>query len=53
MTIYIAGPDGKPLAFASHAEVEDYQRAQPEAEPPLLQYLRKHRRICASIAAPS
>jgi len=43
MTIYIAGPDGKPMAFATDAEAEAYRRAQREAEPVLLQRLRKHR----------
>ena len=42
MTVYIAGPDGKPLAFANEVEAEAYRRAQREAEPPLLQCLRKH-----------
>jgi hypothetical protein len=42
MTIYIAGPDGKPLAFASDAEVNAYHRALREAEPPLLRCLRQH-----------
>ena len=40
--IYIAGPDGKPMAFANEAEVEAYRRARREAEPPLLRCLRKH-----------
>jgi hypothetical protein len=41
--IYIAGPDGKSIAFASDAEADAYRRAQREAEPPLLKCLRKHR----------
>lgn len=40
---YIDGPDGKPLTFASDAEVDAYRRALREAEPPLLQCLRQHR----------
>jgi len=40
--IYIAGPDGKPMEFASEADLESYRRAQRDAEPPLLQCLRKH-----------
>jgi len=47
--IFIAGPDGKPLAFASEAEVQAYRRAQREAEPPLLQCLRKHRHAVAAL----
>ena len=43
MTIYISGPDGKTLTFASDAELDAYRRAQREAEPPLLRCLRKHR----------
>jgi len=42
MTVYIAGPDGKPLAFATHAEADAYRCAQLEAEPPLLECLCKH-----------
>ena len=33
MTIFISGPDGKPMAFATDAEAEAYRRAQREAEP--------------------
>jgi hypothetical protein len=43
MTIYIVGPDGKPLAFASDAELNAYRRALREAEPPLLRCLRQRR----------
>jgi hypothetical protein len=42
MTIYIGGPDGKPLALPSDAELEAYRRALRDAEPPLLKCLRKH-----------
>jgi len=42
MTIYIAGPDGKPLAFATHAEADAYVRERREAEPALIQCLRRH-----------
>jgi hypothetical protein len=42
VTVYIAGPDGKPMEFASEAEADAYRRAQREAAPPLLQRLRKH-----------
>jgi hypothetical protein len=41
MTFYVAGPDGKPLAFETEAEVTAYRRARREAEPPLLQVLRE------------
>jgi hypothetical protein len=47
MTIYIAGPDGKPLAFASDAEVNAYHRALREAEPPSLRRQRqRHTDVC-------
>ena len=42
MTVYIAGPDSEPLAFATHEEADAY-RAQRRAEPPLLKCLRRHR----------
>jgi hypothetical protein len=42
MTIYIAGPDGKPLAFATHAEADAYVRERREAEPALVKCLRRH-----------
>jgi hypothetical protein len=48
MTIYIGGPDGKPLAFSSDAELEAYRRALREAEPLLLKCLRKH---CHAVGA--
>ena len=38
----ITGPDGGPLAFATHKEADAY-RALREAEPPLLKFLRRHR----------
>jgi hypothetical protein len=38
----ITGPDGGPLAFATHKEADVY-RALREAEPPLLKCLRRHR----------
>ena len=38
----ITGPDGGPLAFATHKEADVY-RALREAEPPLLKFLRRHR----------
>jgi hypothetical protein len=44
MTIYIAGPDGKPLAFETDADVEAYHAAQRAAEPPWLRRLREYRR---------
>src|SRR5262245_616811 len=43
MTIYIAGPDGKPLAFATKAEADAYRRTRRNAEPRLLRCLRRHR----------
>jgi hypothetical protein len=46
MTVYIAGPDGKPIAFATSEEAEAYRKARREAEPPLLRCLRKH---CAEV----
>jgi hypothetical protein len=47
MTIYIAGPDGEPLAFANEAEVDAYRRARREAEPPWLRRLRqRHADVC-------
>jgi hypothetical protein len=49
MAIDITGPDGEPLAFATHQEADAY-RALREAEPPLLKFLRRHRaevlRLC-------
>jgi hypothetical protein len=42
MTIFISGPDGKPMAFATDAKAEAYRRAQRGTEPVLLQRLRKH-----------
>jgi hypothetical protein len=49
VTIYIAGPDGRPIAFESEAEIDAYRRAQREAEPPLLQCLRRHRRTIEAL----
>jgi hypothetical protein len=42
MTIYIAGPDGKPMAFATDAEAEAYRQTQREARPPMLKALCRH-----------
>ena len=42
MATDITGPDGGPLAFATHEEADAY-RVLREAEPPLLKCLRRHR----------
>jgi len=42
MATDITGPDGGPLTLATHQETDAY-RAQREAEPPLLKFLRRHR----------
>jgi hypothetical protein len=51
--IYIAGPDGKPLGFATEVEAEAYQeachKALREAEPLLLRQLRKHHRTIVAL----
>jgi hypothetical protein len=50
MTVYIAGPDGKPIVFATHEEADAYRAAQREAEPPWLQRLRqRHSEVCRMI----
>jgi len=43
MTIFIAGPGGKPMAFENDADLEAYRQSLRRGEPPLLQCLRKHR----------
>jgi hypothetical protein len=51
--IFIAGPDGKLLGFATEAEADAYQevrrKARREAEPLLLQQLRKHYRTIVAL----
>jgi hypothetical protein len=42
VTVYIAGPNGTSLEFATEEDAEAYRRAQREAEPLLLRCLCKY-----------
>jgi hypothetical protein len=51
MTIYIAGPDGKPIAFATDEETEAYRKERREAEASLLNPAQAPRRSPSLVRA--